>query len=769
MTLELDEVRADIAAFADDDQEVVVERNGEAMFIRNGEEVTLTLLSPDDGSPLVRIGDEEISYRRFVSHHLARLDVLASRILEKRQPVQAYVDGMALLDTSEVGRFEDHGLTLLDARCTTAAPFASRVVFVTADAGHGKTALLREYQMRQARRFLEGEGNFVFWHVDLQGRQLLRLSEALMGDLGELRVPGLWMQGIIRLLRHRMLVLAIDGFDELAAEQGSTDALGALTLMVGQMQDRGTLVAASRRTFFDTDDYIRRSRLIRRGDGADSEFDQLSLENWRPDDAKTYLRRVEIDRRGFPDPDAVYEAIVAELGTSEHPMVTRPFLLTHIARALLLYDLPPADFIRGMSDPQQGVTAVVRAFIDREVTEKWKHPESGEPYLSAEQHLRLLADVSEEMFRAQRDRLEIETIETITTLLLDEWKIDALRRQQIVDMVKMHVLLTPPDDAAYNTRSFDHPEFRDWFLAYSLQDQLCRLASGENVGAAIGDFLSIAQISDATASYACTQLSRTEELVRSIVAGLTRLVAQEWRPTYLQSNVGTLVPFLLDGVTFETPIAIDADLLYSSLIFEHKRLVNCQFVHGTFVNTSFHGAELTQVDFTDCDLGDLVLDDDASAYETVRIKDCRISSVHLIDSDDVTDRREYAPSRIADTLGQLGIEVTTGVIEPEQVDAAPRVIETETRRLMQRVLSMYRRATIVQELTIERRFGGSANKVKQEVIPLLVDHGVLEVKQWRGAGRQKAWSLAMSLEDVLKADGDLKNPLARLWRAADKS
>lgn len=33
-----------------------------------------------------------------------------------------------------------------------------------------------------------------------------------MGDLGDLRVSGLWMPAILRLMRHRTLVLAIDGF-----------------------------------------------------------------------------------------------------------------------------------------------------------------------------------------------------------------------------------------------------------------------------------------------------------------------------------------------------------------------------------------------------------------------------------------------------------------------------------------------------------------------------------------------------------------------------
>lgn len=86
--------------------------------------------------------------------------------------------------------------------------------------------------------------------MDLQGRQLLRLREALAGDLDDLRVVGLYMQSIIRLIRYGYIILAIDGFDELAAEQGSTDALGALAHLVSTLKDSGAIIAASRRTFF---------------------------------------------------------------------------------------------------------------------------------------------------------------------------------------------------------------------------------------------------------------------------------------------------------------------------------------------------------------------------------------------------------------------------------------------------------------------------------------------------------------------------------------
>jgi hypothetical protein len=762
---QIDDIRADLSAFADDDEDVVIERNGDALFVRGGEEVTFRLVAPTEGNEyVVELDGVRVPYRRFVSHTLGRLDVLAERILTKRPGIPAYVDGRAKLESLSLGSSESTGLSLLQSECETPPPFASRVVFVTADAGQGKTALLREYQSRQARRFLEGRSSFVFWHVDLQGRQLLRLSEALMGDLGDLRVSGLWMPAIVRLLRHRVLVLAIDGFDELAAEQGSTDALGALALLVQQMQDQGIIVAASRRTFFDTDDYLRRAGLFGRTAAADSEFDQLSLFLWQADEAEQYLSNVSIDGKSFNDGQLVYNEIAAELDDPAHPMITRPFLVAQTARALLLYSIPPAEFIRGMEDPLRGVGAVIERFVDREVTEKWKQKETGEPYLTRDQHLRLLADIAEEMFRSQRSRLELDVIETIAALLLDEWSVDQMRRQQVLDMIKMHVLLTPPTDGDHRYRSFDHPEFRDWFTAYALKEQLSRLLA-DSRSADIASLLSVAQMTDATARYACLLLDRQPKKVRKLIAALSELVRKAWRPTFLEPNIGTLLPFLLDGVDpGEDPFELDLTVVYSSLVFENTSLSRVRFVHGSFVNASFRGVKWHDVLFEDCELGEVTFDRTAQ-YENMTIRSSRIDGIRIVGGDD-EETREYAPARIRAILATIGVDVDDGSAVSAKVDVATP-LEGDMRKLVNRVLRAYRRTTVLSEGVVERRFRRSAGRIRDEILPMMEAYGVVESRQWRGGGNQRAWVLSRSLEDIQRAEADARDPLHAFWADID--
>lgn len=757
--MELDELMADLSAFADEEEDVAVDADGSFVLIRSGKELAGRLFVDAEGRVQVQREGGVTSYRRFLTHDLARLDVFAERLVARRAPVSAFVDGRVLVHRPAEEPELGSALDVLALECDEAPAFAARIAFITGDAGHGKTALLRERQHRQALAFLEGRASSIFWHVDLQGRQLLRLSEALMGDLGDLRITGMWMPSIVRLMRHRALVLAVDGFDELAAEQGGTDALGALASLLTQLGGRGVVVAAARRTFFDTEDYLKRAGLMGRALRSPCQFDQLSLLEWSKSEGVAFLSRVEHGGRRISDPGTAYDAIAAELGdvANGHPIVTRPFLLAQVARALLEYDITPADFMRSADDPLSGVAKVVQAFVRREVQQKWVYADTGEPYLSVEQHMELLADVAEEMYRSQKDRLDLDVIETLATLLVDKWGVDPARRQQILEMVRMHVLLVRPPNAAGQVRAFDHPEFRDYFIAYALRTHLERVMSGQDASE-LARYLSIAQISDATARYVCSMIDRREGRVESLLRGLEDVVAREWKPTFLQINVGTLLAFALDGVAFTEPAVFSGRVVYSSLVLERSRLRNVRLVNGSFVNVSLAGAVWEDVTLEACNLGELSLDE-LTAFTKVDFVRCPIDGVRrtVVDEDEI---REYAPVRIARLLGEVGVRFE-GEVTP-----APELPfeESPQQKLLRRLLRVYNRTTVVSDKQLIHRFRQHQPVVFGELLPLLERHGVIGQAVWKGAGVAKIWVLHERLEDVLAAEQGGGSPrLREFW------
>jgi hypothetical protein len=763
----LDEIREDVAAFADDDEAVIIENDGTIMFLRDGRDVICRLQVAPDDRLFVQLEEELVPYREFIVRHLARLDILAERILAKRPLLSAFVDGRAIAESIDEGQVEGGAIELLEAQSLRLPPFTTRVVFITADAGQGKTWLLRQYQALTAERFLKNKSPFLFLHLDLQGRQLLRLSEALMGGLGDLRITGLWMPAIIRLLRRRAIVLAIDGFDELAAEQGGIEAVGALATLVRQMEGRGAIVAASRRTFFDTEDYLRRAGLFRRGLAAPCEFNQISLLKWRRKEAVSFLERAEDGANASLQPVETYDEIVAELGGSEeHPIVSRPFLFTHVVKILLRYGTSVAELVRPLASPKTGVAEVVQAFVTREVQEKWKYRETGEPYLTIGQHMRLLADVAEEMYKAQRDRLELEIIETIMTLLLEEWNIDPSRRRQVIEMVGMHVLLVVPVDGDATQRSFDHPEFRDYFLAYSLRSHLLRAADGHSQSD-LARFLSISPLSDSTARYVGAMLDLTPDLAYRLVDALSAIAQKEWKPTHIQLNIGTLLPAIVNGVTFDSTVTFSGPVVLTSLVVEATTITNVEIEGCTLVNASVAGARWKNVTFTRCDLGELTIDGQAN-FEQVTLRNCKIEGVRLaLESGDIV--REFAPMRVRNTLRRLGINVVEGR-EGAEEETTLVPLDARLYKPVRKLLGMFYRTTAVTTNTLRKQFGKQFPLVINEVIPLMEHYGILQQGQWQGGGQQQIWSLGRRIEEILGAEGSTENDkLSSFWNEVKTS
>ena len=525
------------------------------------------------------------------------------------------------------------------------------------------------------------------------------------------------------------------------------------------------MVAASRRTFFNTDDYLRRGGMVRRGVPEPCQFDQMELNPWTKSDVLTYFERADFDGARVEDPTGTYDAILSVLGGDKtHPLITRPYLVTQIARASVLYGTSPKEFLHAPDDPYSGVATVVAAFVRREVAEKWKVRETGAPYLSEEQHLTFLADVAEEMHRSQTDRLSVEIVETIASLLLDQWAIDSALRPQIIEMVRMHVLLVAPSGSNQTQRMFDHPEFRDYFIGYALRERLTSVMGG-GATSELTRFLSISQLSDSTARYVCSMLDRSPVGVLTFLAAMERALAEEWKPTYLQQNLGTLIPFMLDGVMFTTTAAFAGKVIFSSLALEGSSITNVAFKNGTFVNASLRGVRWQDVTFENMTLGELQMDR-SSHFSNVSLIRCRIDGVRIQGGDDVGDEvREYAPSRIRrelETAGFVYVDEELPIDEPEEVS------DSNNTRLLRKLLRMFQRTTIVSDETLRARFGSDFAALEGELIPLLVDHGVVTNRKWRGSGNHQAWALSVSLDDFLAAEGT-EGDHAEIWRAVQLS
>lgn len=759
-----EEIKKDFLAFADDDSEIIFDINsGELLYFKNDMEHLCKIFTNSEGNTTVEYQGENFPYRMFIAKNLAKLDLFARRITEKRKKVEAFVDSPAVLKTVYSEEMQT-ALVLLQQECDCFLEFGSKINFITADAGHGKSALLKQFQYIQAERYLKNESPYLFWHVDLQGRDLIRLPEAIMYDLGELRLPGLYYPSVINLIQKRFIILAIDGFDELAAEVGGMNAVSSLSNFINEMDGQGTLIAASRRTFFDTHDYLKRTSLLKNKVPFDIIFNELKLKDWTRLEAIEYFENL-----CFDEPEKFYEALLDEIHEKSHPILTRPFLLTKLSSSLEGdINLIPQFFSKS-GNQNEGVSIIVESFTMREV-DKWKERDSktGKPYLSYEQHMQFLWVIAKEMWETKRDYITVEEIEFYTVILLEDWNIEESIKAIIMRMVKTHAFLNPVAESKFEVRKFDHEEFKNYFLSRSLADIINKALSNDNF-TGLKQFLYIDQLPDSVALYCFNYVNDLNEKANKLIEAFKTMISEEYKPTYLQMNVGTLFPFLIDKIDFNEPILFDAKVNYTSLVFENKSLKNITFENGNFINISLRDSIFENVNFKNCSFNEIKIELSSNVkLVNCSFLNCPVSSIILVDDGDVKEIA-YSPNRINEIIKQSGIRLQDELITVNETLTEGLEHKSDFKKALTRFVLKFNKMTIQYENNIseDKYFGSSTELVINEIIPLLDQFKIIEsvqTKQTKQANL-KGWRLAIPIEYLLKFDGVIEdNGLSEFWK-----
>lgn len=750
---ELEIVKRDFASFADDEYGVVDDGRGGFLFERNGQEISVRVYREDEDGPLlVKHNDDTTTYRTFISKSLANLDLLATRMLQYNPDVSSFVNSDVERITIDE-RTRGKALDVLLEEAKLPAMVGTKVSFVTADAGHGKSVLLRHLQHVVAVKYLRGEVNFLFWHIDLHGRDLVRLNEAIMFEVNKLRFSGLFYSTILTLMRRRLIVLGIDGFDELAAEIGGETALSSLANLMSLMEGRGTLIAASRRAFFNSQDYLKRTGLLKNNVGGSCEFNEIRIQNWKAEQCKEYLELNAFDADE-------YDQLVTKLGES-HPLIERPYLFTKLVGLSFETGVNPSDYL--LDSPLDSINDIIEAFVHREV-QKWTaafDSETGAPYLSYEQHIQLLSEVAMDMWHSQRDIISTDYLQLLLSLLIDEWKMEERVKPKVMRLVESHALLVvEPGRDRY--RRFDHEEFKDFFLAKGLCNHFLKR---DKVW--LHSFLSSGQLPDSVSQYLVSELPK--DVAVDVVKDLVCIAKEEWKPSYVHTNIGTLIPFLINGDHEVAPILIEGKIVFSSLVFENKTLTGLQFKGCSFINLSLRSLTMENVSFDDCVFSDLRYFEGTTVIKDVSIhNNCTINMVSICHESDETDV-EYSPIVIRRILTEKGFTFDVEASESAVIKHTYMPNNVDYYNSVKRVLNKYAQTGCLYESTLKTiRYNNTSNPslMINDIVPLLIKHGIIEEVTTKRTSKAnvKAWTLnKYEVSEVFMAEENESAPLFAFW------
>lgn len=130
-----------------------------------------------------------------------------------------------------------------------------RLLLLDGPAGVGKTYQIRELVAAQAKAFDKNKASPPVLHVSSKGRRLSNLTDVLASSTQDLaasfRAPHVPI-----LVRRGLLVVAIDGFDELVDADGYEDSWSALRSFVKSVGSGGCMLLAARDTFVEEQELL---------------------------------------------------------------------------------------------------------------------------------------------------------------------------------------------------------------------------------------------------------------------------------------------------------------------------------------------------------------------------------------------------------------------------------------------------------------------------------------------------------------------------------
>lgn len=748
--MDINEFKRVLTSFADEPSDVDVRLGKVVAQIRDDViDVSISYSPTTEQQLLVIENEQQYPARSWLFNRIARLPQLADRILlttnvspetAARSP---FVEPAGLLSpdiSTPQGPYSDqpvsHVVDALLSRTTNPLPGATSVLYVTSDAGEGKTTIINRAARIQAERYKERRVASLLVPIPLGGRAFLNFDDAVIAALvNKLRFNYLYFDAFIHLVRMGAIVPAFDGYEEMLVEGSKNEAVSALGNLVQTLDSSGTVFIAARKAFFEYLSFKTQAKLFDAIGNRSVSFSRLEISRWDRKQFCEYghLRKVE-------DPDAVFDAVATRLG-ADHPLLTRAVLVRR------LYDVASEQVDRSAlaemlgNSPQDYFYTFVDAIVKREASEKWLSRISGEimvPLLEVDEHHELLSLLAQEMWQSSATSLRHDVVDVLVDIFADSHKKTASVVRQIKERLKQHSLLVA-DASKGQALAFDHEDFQDFYTGESLGRIL-----GQGLRPDLHTFLSVSLLSTATVEQAVQFLFRHRLDAINALSALSSINQSEASFSFCKENCGTLAIRIVECITDrDMPFVLDS-MLFSPDVLAGRNLQQLIFQACHFQPTSVAKASFVDVEFRNCEFERVEIEMAEHALKNCIFTESIVNSIVLTTADEYS----FDPIQIASWLSMAGAKVTSASHPQGQ-----QIIAVDERlKVLERFLRVFLRATQVDEDVIRVRLGNAAApRFFDDVLPSLLESGLLEEVPWKGRGIQRRYKLMRQMSDISDA------------------
>lgn len=415
---------------------------------RNGASLRLTF-STSDGSILVRGPNEfERKYSSFKSLlasetfcDLRRWADTQVHLLAQSIDPDSSLPVKGILST-HAGEFGVEDIDLHLAREDNHSAINAWILLINGPAGIGKTHFIESLAFRRAQHF-KTTGAPLILHVQSRGRNLSFIQDLMAFSLQSLRLTVTYDQVPV-LVRHKLVSLAIDGFDELGDPNGYDLAWAQVNDLIGQTKGGAPLLLAGRETFLGGERLFHDVKVL---NSATDSVETLSLLPPAPNTAKAWLRNHGWNQGDIDNYEELFEADSYAL---------RPFFLRKLG------DPELAEALR-INRSGYPISLLVGAMIEREAAKFGRAVEAVMDKPSRISFVRrLLGEAARDMADNQTEAID-ETVLGWTVDLVLGGSMPAEVTSLLRNRVTVMAFLTLDERPGF--RRFSHSLLLSYFLA----------------------------------------------------------------------------------------------------------------------------------------------------------------------------------------------------------------------------------------------------------------------------------------------------------------
>lgn len=689
-----------------------------------------------EGEVLVTEHGEETSATKWLLQRIARMPILADRILMAFSEPENFISPRGTLinqlddDVVEDGEPGDAaGLTfqMLEQR----PGGCSNVLYLTSDAGEGKTTLITHLARLQADKYKRKETDWLLVPISLGGKPFLRFDDLVVGFLGnQLRFPIFYFEAFIELIKLGAIVPAFDGFEEMFVQSPQGEALSAIGTLMGTLQSSGTVLIAARKAYFEYQDIRTMARLFDSIGTSSVVFSRVKLERWEKKEFLTYCEKRRIEN-GLE----IHNRVAQRLNDETHPLLSRAVLVKRLLDVASETN-SLAELLQQIgSSPNDYFSVFVQTIVEREASEKWinRVGEPHQPLLTVQEHFELLSAIAQEMWSLSTDSLKAEVLDLITELFCESRKLSAEIAYQVKERTKQHALIVSTSGAR-QTFAFDHEEFKNYFLGNAL-GRICAKANPAQKIELLG-LLRKGSLASQTLEATLSTVRRMENHGFEKIAVFLQEVASMDGPTsFTHENVARLIIKILHEVECK-PISFTG-LAFGTDVLRDLKLINLTFKDCSFGPTSLENTTLKNCCFDNCHFDRIELHSTTKIIGTA-LQNSDIVSVLQASKEDAV----FDPDLISAVLRMAGFKLPT---VPAPKTATVRRHEDPDLKLFRRLLRNFQFRTHINEHVILKKLGPGAEMFLKNVVPKLVKANILSA-EWIARDKQWRYHLAVSME-----------------------